>query len=154
METNNQINSFIRLVMNENLAQAQTVIRDALNEKLSAALDEKFEAYAPAIFEEVGEKEEKEELDDVDVKDGDINNNGIPDSNKKQDPSGAYLKNRRDAIGDAINEEEGDEGDEGDETDEDETEEAPKSKPQVTQEMMPQNMQSSGSSSGSASDGY
>jgi hypothetical protein len=51
METNNQINSFIRLVMNENLAQAQTVIRDALNEKLSAALDEKFEAYAPAIFE-------------------------------------------------------------------------------------------------------
>lgn len=151
METNNQINSFIRLVMNENLAQAQTVIRDALNEKLSAALDEKFEAYAPAIFEALGgeeKAEEEEELDDVRVKDGDINNNGIPDSDKKKDPSGAYLKNRRDAIGDAINEEE------GDETDEDETEEAPKSEPQVTQQMMPQTMQSSGSSSGSASDGY
>ena len=52
METNNQIHSFIRLVMNENLAQAQGVIRDTLNEKLNAALDEKFEAYAPAIFEE------------------------------------------------------------------------------------------------------
>lgn len=148
METNNQINSFIRLVMNENLAQAQTVIRDALNEKLSAALDEKFEAYAPAIFEALGGEEEEEELDDVGVKDGDINNNGIPDSNKKKDPSGAYLENRRDAIGDAINKEE------GDETDEDETEEEPKSKPQVTQQMMPQTMQPSGSSSGSASDGY
>ena len=56
METNNQINSFIRLVMNENLAQAQTIIRDALNEKLSDALDEKFEAYAPAIFEKFNPK--------------------------------------------------------------------------------------------------
>lgn len=56
METNNQIHSFIRLVMNENLAQAQGVIRDTLNEKLNAALDEKFEAYAPAIFEEFDAK--------------------------------------------------------------------------------------------------
>jgi len=52
MENTDQIHSFIRLVMNENLAQAQSVIRDSLNEKLSKALDEKFEAYAPAIFEE------------------------------------------------------------------------------------------------------
>jgi hypothetical protein len=139
METNNQINSFIRLVMNENLAQAQTVIRDALNEKLSAALDEKFEAYAPAIFEE---------LDAVGEEDEDIDNDG------DEDKTDGYLKNRRDAIGDAINEEEGDEGDEGDETDEDETEEAPKSKPQVTQQMMPQTMQPSGGSSSAGSDGY
>jgi hypothetical protein len=83
METNNQINSFIRLVMNENLAQAQTVIRDALNEKLSAALDEKFEAYAPAIFEE---------LDPVGEEDEDIDNDG--DEDKTDD----YLKHRREVV--------------------------------------------------------
>lgn len=139
METNNQINSFIRLVMNENLAQAQTVIRDALNEKLSAALDEKFEAYAPAIFEE---------LDPVGKEDEDIDNDG------DEDETDGYLKNRRKKIGDAINEEEGDEGDEGDETDEDETEEEPKSEPQVTQQMMPQTMQPSGNLGVVGSDGY
>jgi len=137
METNNQINSFIRLVMNENLAQAQTVIRDALNEKLSAALDEKFEAYAPAIFEE---------LDRVGKENKDIDNDG------DEDETDDYLIHRREAIGDAINEEEGDEGDEGDETDEEETEEEPTSKPQATQQIIPQTMQSSGGSGDS--DGY
>ena len=60
MENTDQIHSFIRLVMNENLAQAQSVIHEALNTKLSAALDEKFEAYAPAIFEELDPSEEEE----------------------------------------------------------------------------------------------
>ena len=61
MENTDQIHSFIRLVMNENLAQAQSVIQEALNAKLSAALDEKFEAYAPAIFEELDPSEEEGE---------------------------------------------------------------------------------------------
>ena len=60
MENTDQIHSFIRLVMNENLAQAQSVIQEALNTKLSDALDEKFEAYAPAIFEELDPSEEEE----------------------------------------------------------------------------------------------
>ena len=116
METNNQIHSFIRLVMNENLAQAQGVIRDTLNEKLNAALDEKFEAYAPAIFEALDGK--KEELDSPDgEQDGDINNNNIPDSDKDKDPSGFYLQNRRDAIGAAIEGEEEDEDEDEDEED-------------------------------------
>ena len=114
METNNQIHSFIRLVMNENLAQAQGVIRDTLNEKLNAALDEKFEAYAPAIFEE------NEKLDSpLGKQDGDINNNNIPDSDKDKDPSGFYLQNRRDAIGAAIEGEEEDEDEDEDEDEED-----------------------------------
>ena len=112
METNNQIHSFIRLVMNENLAQAQGVIRDTLNEKLNAALDEKFEAYAPAIFEE------NEKLDSpLGKQDGDINNNNIPDSDKDKDPSGFYLQDRRDAIGAAIEGEEEDEDEDEDEED-------------------------------------
>ena len=98
--------------MNENLAQAQGVIRDTLNEKLNAALDEKFEAYAPAIFEE------NEKLDSpLGKQDGDINNNNIPDSDKDKDPSGFYLQNRRDAIGAAIEGEEEDEDEDEDEED-------------------------------------
>ena len=91
METNNQIHSFIRLVMNENLAQAQGVIRDTLNEKLNAALDEKFEAYAPVIFEE---------LDPVGEEDEDVDNDG------DEDESDGYLNNRREKVGAAVNGEE------------------------------------------------
>lgn len=114
METNNQIHSFIRLVMNENLAQAQGVIRDTLNEKLNAALDEKFEAYAPAIFEEldpVGEEDEGPVP-------GDITNDGVVGTDDK------VIAARRKAIGKAIEarengEEEGEEGEEeGEEGDE------------------------------------
>lgn len=110
METNNQIHSFIRLVMNENLAQAQGVIRDTLNEKLNAALDEKFEAYAPAIFEEldpVGEEDEGPVP-------GDITNDGVVGTDDE------VIAARRKAIGKAIEarengEEEGEE--EGDMSD-------------------------------------
>jgi hypothetical protein len=87
MENTDQIHSFIRLVMNENLAQAQTVIREALNEKLSAALDEKFEAYAPAIFEE---------LDAVGEEDEDVDNDG------EVDETDDYLKHRRDVVSNEI----------------------------------------------------
>ena len=45
--------------MNENLAQAQGVIRDTLNEKLNAALDEKFEAYMVPFMEKLEELLEK-----------------------------------------------------------------------------------------------
>jgi len=147
METNNQIHSFIRLVMNENLAQAQNIIRETLNEKLSAALDEKFEAYAPAIFEA---------LDAVGEEDDDIDNDGIKMTKKDR-----YLLNRRKVRSAAINEgeegeeeEEVEEGDEGDETDQNQSNVAPTSAPQVTQQMMPQTMQSSGGSSSAESDGY
>ena len=34
--------------------------------------------------------------------DGDINNNGVPDTNRKKDPQGNYLLNRRKKIGSAI----------------------------------------------------
>lgn len=148
METNNQIHSFIRLVMNENLAQAQNIIRETLNEKLSDALDEKFEAYAPAIFEA---------LDAVGEEDDDIDND-----KKKMTKRDRYLLNRRKVRGAAINEgeEEGYEGDEeegkeeGYEGDEEEGEESAESKPQVTQQMMPQNTQRSGGVSSVGSDGY
>lgn len=114
MENTDQIHSFIRLVMNENLAQAQSVIREALNAKLSEALDEKFEAYAPAIFEELNPGEEEEELDPVGEEDPDIDNDG------DEDKSDDYLINRRKARGEAINGEEGVEGNEGDKGDEEE----------------------------------
>ena len=140
MANTDQIHSFIRLVMNENLAQAQSVIREALNAKLSEALDEKFEAYAPAIFEE---------LDPVGEEDGDIDND-----NKKMTKKDRYLLNRRKVRAAAINEgEEGDEEYEGDEeeVDEEETEEE-------TDEGNEQQMQGysapTSSSGSSDSDGY
>ena len=140
MANTDQIHSFIRLVMNENLAQAQSVIQEALNAKLSAALDEKFEAYAPAIFEA---------LDAVGEEDEDIDND-----NKKMTKKDRYLLNRRKVRAAAINEgEEGDEEYEGDEeeVDEEETEEE-------TDEGNEQQMQGysapTSSSGSSDSDGY
>jgi len=47
----NNINSFINLVVNENLAQAKTLINDELNQRLASALEAKFEEYAPTLFE-------------------------------------------------------------------------------------------------------
>ena len=37
--------------MNENLVQAQSLIKEKLNEALTNALNEKYEAFAPTIFE-------------------------------------------------------------------------------------------------------
>ena len=37
--------------MNENLVQAQSLIKEKLNEALANALNEKYEAFAPTIFE-------------------------------------------------------------------------------------------------------
>jgi hypothetical protein len=51
--------------MNENLVQAQHLIKEKLNEALTNALNEKYEAFAPTIFE--GAKPDFLDLD----KDGD-----------------------------------------------------------------------------------
>jgi len=47
----NSLKTFINLVMNENLVQAQHLIKEKLNEALTNALNEKYEAFAPTIFE-------------------------------------------------------------------------------------------------------
>jgi hypothetical protein len=48
---NNSLKTFINLVMNENLVQAQHLIKEKLNEALTDALNEKYESFAPTIFE-------------------------------------------------------------------------------------------------------
>ena len=45
------LKSFIHLVANEDLAKAQEVIKQRLNEKLNLIMSDKFEQYAPSIFE-------------------------------------------------------------------------------------------------------
>ena len=106
MESSKNIKSFIQLVVNENLAQAKTVIDNELNQKLAHALGSKFEEYAPAIFEE---------LDAVGEEDEDADNDGDTDE------SDDYLKNRRDVRGAAIEDanEEDAESEEEDEEDSD-----------------------------------
>jgi len=47
----NSLKTFINLVMNENLVQAQHLIKEKLNEALTNALNEKYESFAPTIFE-------------------------------------------------------------------------------------------------------
>lgn len=47
----NSLKTFINLVMNENLVQAQSLIKEKLNEALANALNEKYEAFAPTVFE-------------------------------------------------------------------------------------------------------
>ena len=139
MANTDQIHSFIRLVMNENLAQAQSVIQEALNAKLSAALDEKFEAYAPAIFEA---------LDAVGEEDEDIDND-----NKKMTKKDRYLLNRRKVRAAAINE--GEEGDEEYEDGEEEVDEEETDEGDEGDEQQMQGYSAPTSSSGSSdSDGY
>jgi len=75
------------MVAEENLVQAQTVLKEQLNEKLTKILSEKFETYAPTLFEK---------LDPVGEEDEDIDNDG------DSDETDSYLKNRREAIGKAI----------------------------------------------------
>jgi len=47
----NNLKKFISLVVDENLAKAQDFIKETLNEKLNSALSDKFEEYAPSVFE-------------------------------------------------------------------------------------------------------
>lgn len=51
MSSDNNLNSFIGLVVNENLAQAKEVLTTELQQRLSDALEAKFEEYAPTLFE-------------------------------------------------------------------------------------------------------
>jgi hypothetical protein len=90
----NSLKTFINLVMNENLVQAQHLIKEKLNEALTNALNEKYESFAPTIFED---------LDPVGKEDEDVNNDGEVDKTDK------YLENRRAAIGNAIEGEDEDE---------------------------------------------
>jgi hypothetical protein len=51
------------MVTEENLVQAQSVLKEQLNEKLAKILNEKFEQYAPTIFESKGAKPDFLDLD-------------------------------------------------------------------------------------------
>ena len=101
----NSLKTFINLVMNENLVQAQHLIKEKLNEALTNALNEKYESFAPTIFED---------LDPVGEEDEDVDNDGDTDS------SDEYLKNRRDAIGKAIEGEDEDEAKDEEQSEEEE----------------------------------
>ena len=61
--SNEKVQSFIRMVVEENLVQAQSTLKGYLNEKLTEVLNEKFEEYAPTIFEEKGAKPDFLDLD-------------------------------------------------------------------------------------------
>jgi len=61
--SNEKVQSFIRMVVEENLVQAQSTLKGYLNEKLTEILNEKFEEYAPTIFEEKGAKPDFLDLD-------------------------------------------------------------------------------------------
>lgn len=82
-----KLNTLIEMLLNEDLGKAQNGLRETLNEKLGKIMEEKFEIYASTIFEK---------MDPVGEEDDDINNDG------KTDNTDDYLKNRREAIGKAI----------------------------------------------------
>lgn len=50
--SNEKINSFIKMVIEEDLVQAQSTLKEYLNDKLTDILQEKYEEYAPTVFEE------------------------------------------------------------------------------------------------------
>jgi len=103
--SNNKTHSFINMLVEENLVQAQNILKEQLNEKLTKILNEKFESFAPTIFEE---------LDPVGKEDEDVNNDGEVDSTDD------YLKNRREAIGKAIEGEDDDEAEDEEQSEEEE----------------------------------
>jgi len=49
--SNKSIHALINMIAEENLVQAQTLLKEQLNEKLTQTLSEKFESYAPTLFE-------------------------------------------------------------------------------------------------------
>lgn len=58
--SNEKVNSFVKMVIEENLVDAQLTLKEYLNEKLTGILQEKYEEYAPALFEKVdAEKADK-----------------------------------------------------------------------------------------------
>ena len=63
MNTNNEITSVINSVLNEDLVQAKSKLQEILNDKLSNIMNEKFEEYAPTIFEAKGAKPDFLDLD-------------------------------------------------------------------------------------------
>jgi hypothetical protein len=54
--SNEKVNSFVKMVIEENLVDAQVTLKEYLNEKLTGILQEKYEEYAPTLFEEVDAK--------------------------------------------------------------------------------------------------
>ena len=60
---NEKAQSFIKMVVEENLIQAQGLLKGYLNEKLTHILNEKFEGYAPTIFEAKDAKPDFLDLD-------------------------------------------------------------------------------------------
>ncbi len=105
MDNTQNLQTFINLVVSENLAQAKTVIGNELNQRLASALEAKFEEFAPSIFEA---------LDPVGKEDEDVNNDG------KVNSTDEYLKNRRDVIGKAIEGEDEDEAEDEEQSEEEE----------------------------------
>ena len=101
----NSLKTFINLVMNENLFQPQSLIKEKLNEALTNALNEKYESFAPTIFEK---------LDPVGEEDEVVDNDGEVDSTDE------YLKNRRNAISKAIEGEDEDEAEDEEQSEEEE----------------------------------
>lgn len=53
--SNETVNSFIKMVIEEDLVNAQSTLKEYLNEKLISILQEKYEDYAPTIFEAKGD---------------------------------------------------------------------------------------------------
>jgi len=100
---------FISLVMDENLSQAQNLIQEKLNEKLGAALNAKFEEFAPAIFEA---KDAKPDFLDLD-------NDGDTEEPMKQAARQAEGEDEDEAEDEEQSEEEEEGGSEEEETEED-----------------------------------
>ena len=112
---NNNVHSFINLVVNENLAQAKEVISNELNSKLASALEAKFEEFAPSIFEAANAKPDFLDLD----KDGDT------DEPMKKAAKEAEEGDEDEAEGEDESEEKEESGseDEGDEESDEDSEE-------------------------------
>ena len=61
--SNNAGKNILNLIVEENLASAQQMIKDRLSGKLSSALDSKFEEFASTIFESKKSKKAKKDWD-------------------------------------------------------------------------------------------
>ena len=103
----NSLKTFINLVMNENLVQAQSLIKEKLNEALTNALNEKYEAFAPTIFEK------------WDAKKADKNHDGKISGWEKASTEWAEGDNDDETTGSDEPEEEEEDGSEEEETEED-----------------------------------
>ena len=118
--SNETVNTFIKMVIEENLVQAQATLKEYLNDKLTEVLQEKYEEYAPTIFE--AKKADKDYDGDGEIETSEEEHRGVVDNAIKarmaQDKKQSDSEEEDDEDEEAGDDEDGEDSEDGEEDEE------------------------------------